>query len=81
SHMQTPETAFINNVTSNGGYHSWHLVSGDLIVKDVCYKKLLHWSGQTICYADNKFYVVKNDVALPFSDLEACRAYLTSRAA
>nr|WCC63726.1 ORF1ab polyprotein [Bat Coronavirus TpGX17] len=79
--IQTPETAFINNVTSNGGYHSWHLVSGDLIVKDICYKKLLHWSGQTICYADNKFYVVKNDVALPFSDLEACRAYLTSRAA
>nr|WCC63404.1 ORF1ab polyprotein [Bat Coronavirus PaGD17] len=79
--VQTPEQSFINTVIANGGYHCWHLVTGELIVKGVSYRKLLNWSDQTICYADNKFYVVKGQIALPFDSLEKCRTYLTSRAA
>nr|USL83010.1 ORF1A polyprotein [Middle East respiratory syndrome-related coronavirus] len=77
----SPVEDFIKHVESEGSYHSWHLVKGDLIIDNVVYKKLLHWSDQTLCYRGQQLFVVKNGIALPFEDLNKCRTYLTSRAA
>nr|AQZ41330.1 1AB polyprotein [Middle East respiratory syndrome-related coronavirus] len=74
-----PSEDFIKHVRTNGGYNSWHLVEGELLVQDLRLNKLLHWSDQTICYKDSVFYVVKNSTAFPFETLSACRAYLDSR--
>ncbi|ASL68940.1 replicase polyprotein 1ab [Hypsugo bat coronavirus HKU25] len=79
SEQVSPVVEFIRHVESTGSYHNWHLVKGEVLVNNIVYNKLLHWSDQTICYKDEQLFVLKNGCVLPFEDISKCRAYLTSR--
>nr|AUM60023.1 ORF1ab polyprotein [Middle East respiratory syndrome-related coronavirus] len=77
--VSTPVDDFIKHVQLEGSYHNWHYVNGELLVDNVKYNKLLHWSDQTVCYSGQSLFLVKNGIVLPFEDLTKCRTYLTSR--